>query len=120
MAEIWPAAVPSKPNSDSLKGEPFRAPLATDMEGGNRRRRRQVSKNIARLEMTIEMTDAQFVEFKGWVRDTLVDGTLPFTMPIYTGTAYQDRLCAFVEPYQFGAAGWGRHAVSFQVDVEDY
>lgn len=120
MAEIWPVSVPSKPDSNSLGGEAFRAPLATDMEGGNRRRRRQNSKNLARLDMTIDMTDAQFLTFKAWVRDTLVDGTLPFTMPIYTGVAYQDRVCTFVDPYKFRAAGWGRQAVSFQLDVEDY
>ncbi len=120
MAQTWPASVPHKPAVDSLRGIGFQPPLSTDMDGGNRRRRRNVSLNTASLDMTIHMTNAQFLIFKAWVRDTLVDGTLPFTMPIWTGAAYEERTCSFVEPYQFGAAGSRRQSVSFQLDVEGY
>lgn len=120
MAEFWPATVPHKPDDDSLKGTGFRPPLATEFDDGNQRRRRSSTKNIARVEMTIDMSNAQFLTFKSWVRDTLVDGTLPFSMPVFTGVDYQDRVCAFAEQYQFAPAGWGRQTVSLSLDIEDY
>lgn len=120
MAETWPVSVPYKPAADSMKGNGFRRPLMTDFEDGNQRRRRSSTKNIARIEMRIDMSYAQFLTFKVWVRDTLVDGTLAFTMPVFNGSAYQGRTCSFAEQYQFAPAGWDRHAVSFSLDVEDY
>jgi hypothetical protein len=120
--EAWPASVPFAAEDDSVKGTPFRAPLATEFEGGNQRRRRSTTKNIATLEFAISMSNAQFGTFKIWVRDTLVDGTLPFTMQIWTGEAYAARTCSFAgrDPYQFGPDGFGRQLVTLTLDVEDY
>ncbi len=118
--ENWPVSVPHIVRAGSLKGSPFRAPLTTDMEDGQQRRRRSNSKNIARLEMSIYMDDVQFSTFKAWVRDVLVDGTLPFTMPVFTGSAYQVRTCSFNEQYSFDPQAAEGHIVSFAVDVEDY
>lgn len=118
--EAWPVSVQFLPISGTVTADPFRAPLVTDMEGGNVRRRRTVSKNIATLPMTIHMENDEFLTFKSWVRDTLVDGTLPFTMNVWTGAAYEQRVCSFAKPYQDNPADGFRHDVALQLDVEDY
>lgn len=120
MTVAWPSGVPSPALANSLSVVPFRAPLATDMDDGPKRRRRASTKNIATAPFTVRMQNSEFLTFKAWVRDTLVDGTLPFTMPVWTGSAYQTRTCSFVEPYKDNPAGGFYHDVSLNLDVEDY
>lgn len=120
MAETWPVGVPSKPKVGSQQAMPFRKPLATDFEDGNLRQRRSTTKNVATLAFPIEMSAAQFVDFKTWVRDVLVDGTLPFTMSIWTGSAYATRTCSFVQPYSESQLGGADHTVTVNLDVEDW
>ncbi|HTM76516.1 MAG TPA: hypothetical protein VL133_02665, partial [Devosia sp.] len=81
---------------------------------------RSSTKNRAPAKFTVRMDNVGFETFKAWVRDTLVDGTLPFTMPVWTGAAYQTRTCSFSEPYKDDPAEGMRHDVSVSLDVEDY
>ena len=116
----WPSDVPSPPLNDTLSITPFRAPLATDMEDGNRRRRRASTKNIATLQFRIKMPAAAFAEFKTWVRDDLVDGVLPFTVPVWVGEDLQNRVCSFTEPYSASFPDKTHAEVTVSLDVEDY
>jgi len=120
MAIAWPSTIPYEALVGSIKADPFRAPLATDMDDGQQRRRRSTTKNIATLAFIIPMDPTAFAAFKAFVRDTLVDGTLPFTMPIWTGADYDDRTCSFVERYQDNPGSGEMHQVSVNLDVEDY
>lgn len=120
MTEAWPSGVPSLAVQDSMTAAPFRAPLATDLEDGNRRYRRSVTKNIATVPFSIHMENSEFATFKAWVRDTLVDGTLPFTVPIWDGATYTTKTCTFTQPYQDNPEGGFRHTVSLTLDVEDW
>lgn len=97
----WPENVNYRPLGGTLQGEDFRAPLQTDMEDGPRRYRRATTKNIGTLQFTIRMTYAEFAVFKPWVRDTLVDGILPFTMPVWLGGEYENRPCQFTQPPRY-------------------
>jgi hypothetical protein len=124
MTEAWPA-VNSVPVAGTLKvSAPFRTPTATDLDDGNVRYRRSTTLNIATLAFSIQMSNADFGTFKVWVRDTLVDGTLPFTMPIWTGAAFETRTCQFTQPYTddpgSGLGGELVHQVSLSLDVQDY
>lgn len=97
MPEAWPTGVPFevRPNSWRLL-RPFRDRHETSFEDGNQRSRRSTTKNIATIGFSIvPMTAAQFAAFKAWVRDDLVDGTLPdgFTMKVWTGDGYETRTC---------------------------
>lgn len=120
MAETWPISVPSKPKAGSPQTVPFRAPHATEFEDGNIRRRRSTTKNVATQSLQIEMTAAEFATFKAWVRDDLVDGTLPFTMSVWTGNGYADRECTFTQAYGDSQQAGGDHMVSVSLDVEDW
>lgn len=102
--------------------DPFAPPLTTDMDSGIPRSRRSTTINVAGLQFVIKMENAEFDRFKLWVRDGLVDGTLPFEMPIWTGSVYASRTCRFRQPrpYSDDPLGGIRHHVTVLIDVEDY
>lgn len=120
MAETWPANVPSLAMIGSMKGKPFRAPIVTDMEDGPSRKRRSTTKNIATYTFAITMTNAQFATFKAWVRNQLVDGTLPFSASVYTGSGAATKTCSFTQPYDDDPTDGTQHVVSVSLDIEDY
>lgn len=93
----WPANVNFKPlRSDYQIVAPHLPPLATDMNGGNTRMRRQFSSAIGQIRVSIKMNDAQFNVFASWERDTLGHGSSRFTLPIYYRDAgWLDRTCWF-------------------------
>ena len=118
MPVAWPAGVPHY-IMQGADAAPFRAPQKTDMEDGPPRQRRSSTKNVATLRFTVPMLNAEFAIFKAWVRDDLVDGTLAFTMSVWTGAGYEAKTCTFVERYG-DRAYRPDHLVSFVIDVEDY
>src|SRR5690606_14883333 len=111
MTATWPAGVPTTPLAGTYQASPFRAPLTTDMEDGPRRARRATTKSIATVSFTIRMSNDAFATFQACVRDDLVDGTLPFTMPIWTGGAFATKTCAFRAPYADDPGHGLRHRV---------
>jgi hypothetical protein len=121
MPEIWPPTVNYIAEADSLQVVPYRRPLATDMEDGQQRRRRSTTKNIATVSFTLRMPNDQFETFKAWVRDDLVDGVLSFTMQVWTGSAYEARICNLKDgTYQDDATKGVFHDIGLALDVEDY
>lgn len=118
--QTWPGGVPSKPLVGSLKVEPFRTPFQTDMEDGPTRQRRSSTLNRASLSFSIRMTNPEFMTFKLWVRDALIDGTLRFVAPIYVGDGMANRECQFKSPYQDDPGDGTQHTVSIALDVFDY
>lgn len=121
MPESWPPTVTHIAEANSIQVVPFRAPHVTDMEDGQQRRRRSTTKNIATVSFRLRLPNDQFETFKAWVRDVLVDGSLPFTMSVWTGSAYEERVCSLQDgTYQDGARQGLNHDVGLSLDVEDY
>lgn len=123
MAEAWPSEVPYAPRANSMRvTEPFRAPLATDFENGPSRGRRASTLNVAVVQFSIKMENDEFDLFKLWVRDALIDGTLPFDMRIWTGSDYEFRTCKFKlpRPYTDDPGRGIRHVVGVTLEVENY
>lgn len=122
MPEVWPVDVPHVPLAGSFQGAPYRAPDATEFEDGPTRARRPSTLRIATLRFAIRMSNAQFDTFHTWVKDVLVDGTLPFTMPVWRGGGFVTKVCRFARGGPFADdPGQGlRHRVSISIDVEDY
>lgn len=91
----WPA-VPYKPRRGEWKPtDPFLPPIETQFDGGNQRARRRPGDDIATVEQTIRMTPAEGATLMTFIRSTLVNGTLPFTMSVWSGTAYVSRTVEF-------------------------
>lgn len=121
MPELWPTDVPHAPRANSFRLlNPFQPPLATDMEDGNRRSRRASTLQLAGVQFVIKMENDEFDLFKLWVRDDLVDGTLPFDVPVWTGSDCETKTCTFRQAYGDDPGRGIRHLVTVVLDVEDY
>lgn len=121
MAETWPAINHYAKQGTFRVDQPFRKPHKTDMDSGPVRRRRSSSKNIATVSFSIQLTPAEYQTFQAWVRDTLVDGSLEFTMPIFDGTTYTTKTCSIPDGLYKNEAGTGfMHEISWTLDVENY
>ena len=122
MPISWPENVPHAPLAGSFQGTPFKAPNATEFEDGPERARRRSTLRVATLRFAIRMSNAEFDTFHAWVKNTLVDGTLPFTMSVWRGGGYVTKTCRFArgEPPTDDPGQGLRHRVGVVISVEDY
>jgi len=91
----WPAGLNYKPLSSSFRVlEATRPPVVTEFEDGPPLMRRSGLSQRAKLAYAIRFkTAAEYNTFRLFHRDTLVDGTSRFTMPVHTPGAgcYPDK-----------------------------
>jgi hypothetical protein len=73
-------------------------PLATEMEGGNLRQRSRPGDNVGTIQQTIQMPLAEYETLVVWVKTTLNNGTARFTMDVWLGTGFANKVCQFVKP----------------------
>ncbi len=120
MAEAWPN-IEHRARARSFRTLAPGAPrLSTEMDDSSAWHRPSTTLRLARIAFQIRMSNADFDVFKVWEDRTLVQGTLPFVMPVWTGSSYQSRTCTFVDRYN-DDAGTGRyHVVTLTLDVEDW
>lgn len=120
MPEVWPA-IEHRARSRSFRVEAPGAPrLASEMDDGSRLYRPSTTLRLARVSFQIRMINAEFAVFKTWEDRTLVQGSLPFVMPVWTGALYQERTCTFAERYADDPGTGLFHIVSLSLDVEDW
>ncbi|WP_316184729.1 MULTISPECIES: hypothetical protein [unclassified Bradyrhizobium] len=94
----WPIATYA-PQQDSFRGlQRMLDPLATPMEGGNIRQRPRPGDNVGTVTQTIWMTMAEHDTFVAWVKTTLNNGTARFTMNVWLGSSFVNKVCQFVKP----------------------
>lgn len=97
------------------KPKPYREPLATDMDSGNIRLRRQPGDEIFQIQFDISFTNAQFATFETWVQT--FKGVGRFSMKVYDGSSYAVRTVQFVQPYGTTDVPPNRKRVTFQLSV---
>lgn len=91
--------LPDSPLVDSWAiTKPFLDPTQSDMEGGNKRMRRQPGDDMMQLQFDIIYTQAQFSTFRTWVNT--FRGIGRFTMYIWDGTARVSKTVQFAQTYQ--------------------
>jgi hypothetical protein len=123
----WPSGVPYQIVKGSFRLiAPARPPKRTDFEDGPKRGRRSSTKNIATIGFDLALMPDELTTFMLFERDDLIDGTLPFTMPVrVAGGSYAERTVEFVgqndDASYTAAGGVGLlTTVSIVLDVEDY
>ena len=94
----WP--IPSfRPQQDGTSPlQRMLDPLATEMEGGNLRQRSRPGDNVGSIQQTIQMPLAEYETFAAWVKTTLNNGTARFTLDVWLGTGFANKVCQFVKP----------------------
>lgn len=86
----WPSQVDSGARDGWQMPDMFRAPIATDMDGGNQRLRSQPGSNVASITYPLKpMNVTAYGYFDTFMRTTLNNGASRWTMTITTpdGTA---------------------------------
>lgn len=93
---IWPSQVPHAPVIGGVTAQQsYRAPQESETEGGPPLMRPQPGPRVAEMPFTSKMwSRAQWDAFEQFARETLRQGTLAFSMPVYRpGSGYVTRLC---------------------------
>lgn len=97
--------------------EPYIAPVITDMAGGNKRARSDAGDELRHFQFNLLFTTAEYTTFRNFVITTLKRGTSRFTMPIWTGTAYETKTVQFTTPFKPNPVPPLKMMVSFDVWV---
>lgn len=88
----WPAGLPYQSGASDWQVQPFRAPLQTEMDGGNVRTRRRPGDDVATMRWSRIFTDEQMAVFEGFVAATF-NLAQRFVMPVsVNGRTYEDRI----------------------------
>lgn len=122
----WPSELPHFIVKDSFRlVRPARPSHRTEFEDGPQRGRRSSSKNIATIAIELSFTGAEFQQWVAFERDELIDGTLPFVMPVWLAAGtYDDRTVHIVA--QGDGASYSTTSrfpftqVGLLLDVEDW
>jgi hypothetical protein len=92
----WPS-INSKPLRDSWSmPKPALAPLESDMDGGNTRRRARPGDNVAEIDQTIVLSAADYATYDAFYRATLGNGASRFTMSVWLGTGFATKTVSFI------------------------
>lgn len=90
------ANVPYKPLAGSWSmPQPALPPLATEMDGGNLRKRRRPGDDVAIIEFRVGMTRAEYSTFDTWFRDVIFNGASRFNMSVWLGAAFSTKVVQF-------------------------
>jgi hypothetical protein len=90
--------LPTSPLVDSWRiDEPYRAPLKTDMEGGNVRYRTRPGDEKAQISFGLLFSAAQYATFKTFAATTLGRGASRFTMLVWNGSAMVEKTVQLVD-----------------------
>jgi hypothetical protein len=54
--------------------------------------------NVGTVQQTIQMPLAEYETFAKRVKTTLNNGTAPFTLDVWLGTGFANKICQFVKP----------------------
>lgn len=88
---VWDTTVPTNARDGWQMTEMALAPLASEMEGGNKRLRGRPGDNVATVMYPlVPLTDAQMAAFRTFYRTTLSGGVSRFTMALMTDNSVSE------------------------------
>lgn len=97
MIPVWPENTNyyAAQGSWQLLPSDGRSRTSSDMDSGQTRDRRRFTRTQSKVAFAVELTSEEFERFVSFYANTLLDGTLWFIMPIYTGKEYRNHLVKF-------------------------
>lgn len=98
----WPGTLPHECLADAWGAVPYRAPVETEMEGGNVRLRGRPGDNLATVTVALRFSPEQVAIWSAFLQNDLARGAARFVMPVsLDGSSYERRLVQI----QRGGAG---------------
>lgn len=124
MARVWPTDVPHEQNADGASiPSTYRSPLASTVEAGPAiMRRRPGPRSTIVPWRSIPLNEAQWESLDRFFRETLIDGTLSFDMPVYRPNAgYVTRRCQVDEgTFETDQSAYPLYFVSFNLVIFNF
>lgn len=106
----WPSQVDSGARDGWQMSDPYIAPLATEMNGGNRRQRSQPGSNVATISYPLKPMDATaWGYFETFFRTTLNNGASRFTMDVTLPSGSVNKTAQFDRAPNVSISGGFRH-----------
>ena len=95
--------------------------ISTDMDYGNKLRRRRFTNVPAYQEVSVKFTDEQLEQFIYFYRSILLDGTVSFYANIIVGENIESRRCTIDnDSLKFGHDDFNYNTVSFIFEIFDF
>lgn len=117
----WPSQMPYEVVvTGASAGQSYLAPLQSETEGGPPLMRPRPGPRATEMPFVSRLLSrAQWNAFEQFARDTLRQGTLPFTMPVYhPGSGYVTRTCQIKDgAWQTDLSAVSRFRISFTLVV---
>lgn len=106
----WPTSVPHIPlvGSWSMPSR-FRAPVESEFDGGNARRRSKPGDDVPEIEFQIAMTRDEWETLSLWLQDECSLGSSRFIMDVWLGNGLEERIVGFAPGFVPGATEYGRY-----------
>lgn len=119
MVAQWPSRLPLGIKYGALlELGGFGSKLITDMESGNKRRRRRFENKRATISVTINLDDSELDAFKSFYHYELFEGTKPFEAEVLDGGSIATLRCEFTdETVRLEATTYNFWTISFNLDI---
>lgn len=113
---VWPSGIPHESEVDFWKGKPFKAPLSTDIDGGNTRNRRRPGDKVGRYGWGRHLEADEMELFAAFLEE-IAGGTARFVMPVSLyGYAHENRVVQIVGD-SLDLQSDGKTLTTFSLDV---
>lgn len=94
--------------------------ISTDMDYGNRRRRRRFTKVPAYQTISFKLTDSQLTQFEAFYSGVLLDGVVSFNTNVIVGGEIEQRRCTIDDDsLKVTATDYNYNDVSFVLEIYD-
>lgn len=112
----WPLSLPHAQMEGDGSGPMFLAPIETEMEGGDQRRRRRPGDNLIRQRLAFRFTADEAATWSTFVRSTLGNATARFLMPVSVdGAACETRVVQIIGVPNYDGRNGSLRMFSFEV-----
>lgn len=116
MAEAWPESLPCAFVRGSMSRSLGENLLRSDMEVGPAKLRPRATSAPQPLTGTMKMNTVQLQELVAFYRETLLEGSLPFTFTV-AGDNGQPSLCRFTKPPSWKDSAPGKWSVGLEWEI---
>lgn len=120
MAINWPDNLPFGIKYGATTEHGKGSKITTDMDYGNKLRRRRFTRTPVYQSVTIKFTDEQLEQFVYFYRTILLDGTVSFYANVIVGETIESRRCTIDDDtLTIEHADYNYHSIAFTLEIYD-
>lgn len=94
--------------------------ITTDMDYGNKKRRRRFARVPAYQQITFKLNDSQIDQFQAFYQGVLQNGVISFNAKVINGSLIEEKRCTIDDDtLTITHADYNYHEVSFMLEIYD-